>query len=57
MSEMLTEEQADFLRRVRSGYGLPLADRKQDRLRQALRRNPRRWMITAQGNTALGESE
>lgn len=57
----LTEAELDFLRRVESGKRLPLADRKQDRLRQQVRKmqlaevvmNPRRWVLTEAGRTAL----
>lgn len=62
MSEIvISDEQLDFLERVAAGRRLPLADRKQDRVRQKCRRdglaevlmNPRRWVITDLGADAL----
>lgn len=57
----LTAGQRDFLERVRDGHRLRLADRVEDRIRQAMRRarfvevlaKPRRWSITDAGRAAL----
>lgn len=59
----LTVEERDFLERVRDGRVLKLADRPQDRVRQACRRRglaevltkPRRWAITPAGLSALSK--
>jgi hypothetical protein len=61
----LTADHLDFLRRVRDGQRLALADRHEDRIRQSLRRaglakvvmNPRRWVITDAGRRALSEGD
>jgi hypothetical protein len=61
----LTEEHMEVLRRLRDGRVLPLADRKQDRVRQSLRRahlikcvmNPRRWIATEYGLKILARAE
>lgn len=57
----LTDGHVDLLARLRDGRGLPLADRKQDRIRQQCRKagliqcvmNPRRWVLTAYGREIL----
>lgn len=57
----LTNEQRDFLERVRDGRRLKSADRSEDRVRQFCRQNglaevvanPRRWVITEAGRLAL----
>ena len=54
-------DERDFLERVRDGRPLRLADRKEDRIRQRMRKyglaevvmNPRRWVITDAGRVAL----
>lgn len=59
----LTDDQRDFLERVRDGRRLKLADRSEDRVRQACRRlglaevvmHPRRWIITPSGRSALSK--
>ncbi len=58
---MLTDDEIDFLTRVKAGTRLKPADRIEDKLRQRLRRkglvevlkNPMRWSITAAGGAAL----
>lgn len=58
---MMGEEELEILYRVNRGQRLPLADRKQDRIRQRLRRdgliecvmNPRRWVLTEAGKATL----
>lgn len=60
-SMKLTKAEVEFLRRVRDGHRLPLADRTQDRVRQGCRRRglaevamkPRRWALTDLGRAAL----
>lgn len=57
----MTNQQAEFLLRLRDGRPLGLADRVEDRARQWCRRNglaevlpnPRRWVITEAGRKAL----
>jgi hypothetical protein len=57
----LTDDQIDFLTRVRDGRRLKFADRAEDRVRQSCRRTglaqvekvPRRWTITEAGRLAL----
>jgi len=57
----LTDAHMDFINRLRNGLWLPTADRKQDRIRQQLRKagmiqcvmNPRRWVITEFGHDIL----
>ena len=57
----MSNDELEFLRRVRDGLHPGLADRKNDRIRQKLRRagyaevamNPRRWVITEKGKAAL----
>jgi len=59
----LTAHEIEFLQAVLTGTRLPLADRKQDRVRQRVRKmrlaevvmNPRRWVITESGRSALTE--
>ena len=61
----LSNRELDFLRRVRDGERLRLADRDEDKVRQRVRRaglaevvmNPRRWVITDAGRAALERSE
>lgn len=65
MGEKLTKAQRDFLERVRDNRALGPADRNQDRVRQACRRqglaevlmNPRRWSLTPAGRAALNTQE
>lgn len=57
----LTAEHLDFLKRVRDGRPLKVADRAQDKVRQYCRRHglasvqkePRRWVILPAGRNAL----
>jgi hypothetical protein len=57
----LSERELDFLRRLRDGERLRLADYEEDRVRQRLRKAglaqvlqaPRRWVITDAGRAAL----
>lgn len=57
----LTASEIEFLQAVYRGTRLPLADRKQDRVRQRVRKmrlaevvmNPRRWQLTDAGRAAL----
>ncbi len=57
----LTDEHVDLIRRIRDRRVLPLADRRQDRIRQQCRKagliqcvpNPRRWILTQSGLHAL----
>ena len=59
--QRLTDDEMDFLLRLLSGKKLQIADRKQDKVRQRMRRsgfaevvmNPRRWVITEAGKSAL----
>jgi hypothetical protein len=59
----LSPDERDFLARLRDGSRLKLADRKEDRVRQKLRKlgfaavvmGPRRWVLTDAGRTALKE--
>lgn len=61
----LTKPERDFLERVRDSRPLKIADRKEDRVRQWLRKlgyvecvmGPRRWIITDAGRAALERSE
>jgi hypothetical protein len=61
----LTVDHMVVLRRLRDGRSLPLADRKQDRVRQSLRKaglikcvmNPRRWVVTEYGLHILSRAE
>lgn len=61
----LTAKQREFLERLRDKRTLALADREEDRARQACRKaglaecvmNPRRWEITEAGRTLLREEE
>lgn len=53
----LTDEHVELIRRIRDGRVLPLADRRQDRIRQKCRKagliqcvsSPRRWVVTQMG--------
>lgn len=57
----LTDVEREFLSRIEAGTHPGLADRKNDRARQNMRRlgfakcvmNPRRWIITEAGRIAL----
>lgn len=57
----MTEDELDFLRRVKAGTWLKLADREQDRVRQRVRKlgyaevvmSPRRWVLTERGKELL----
>jgi len=61
----MTNQQVEFLRRLRDGHKLALADRVEDRARQWCRQNglaevlpnPRRWVITEAGRKALEGTE
>lgn len=61
----LTPAHIDFLERVQNGRKLKLADRKEDRVRQACRKaglvevlpEPRRWFITSACRAALLRSK
>lgn len=61
----LTDDHMEVLRRLRDGRHLPIADRKQDRVRQSLRKagmiqcvmNPRRWVLTDFGQSILSKAE
>ena len=62
---ILSAEEYDFINRVLRELPLPLADRKQDRVRQRLRRlglvevakKPRRWQATIDGIKSLTETD
>lgn len=57
----LDPNERDFLLRVRDGHTLRPADRKEDKIRQRMRRyglaevlmKPRRWSLTEAGRVAL----
>jgi len=57
----LADRELDFLRRLRDGHSLRVADRVEDRVRQRCRKaglaqvlqEPRRWVITDAGRAAL----
>jgi len=61
----LSTREADFLRRLRDGQRLSVANRYEDKARQRVRKaglaevvmNPRRWVITDAGRAALERSE
>lgn len=61
----LTNPERDFLERVRDSRPLKLADRKEDKVRQRVKKlgfaecvmGPRRWIITDAGRAALERSE
>lgn len=61
----LTEKQREFLERLRDDRTLAIADREEDRARQACRKaglaecvmSPRRWVITAAGRACLQDKE
>lgn len=65
MDQRLTPRERDFLERVRDLRPLQLADRRQDRIRQRLRKrglaavvmNPRRWVVTEAGMAALADQD
>lgn len=58
---MLTDDEMDFLNRLKLGTRLKLADRKEDKIRQKMRRlgyayvimGPRRWVLTDKGWKAV----
>jgi len=60
----LTSAEQDFMHRIAFNRPLPMADRKQDRVRQRLRKrglvqcvmNPRRWVLTDEGAKALAKA-
>ncbi len=62
---MLSQDEIDFLMRVKTGRKLKPADRIEDKLRQRLRRkglvevlkNPMRWSITEAGVAFLEGAE
>lgn len=61
----LTDQERDFLQRLRDGQGLRPAYRDEDRARQKCRKaglavvlmDPRRWEITPAGRIALNSSK
>lgn len=61
----LTNPERDFLERVRDSRPLKIADRKEDKVRQRVKKlglaecvmGPRRWIITDAGRAALERSE
>lgn len=61
----LTDEHLDLLNRIRGQRALPLADRRQDRIRQQCRKagliecvaGPRRWRLTQYGLSILNKVE